>query len=68
MATNSGRPDSIARLAIAALAAVVAITLGATTPAGIVLLVVAAVLAVTGALGTCPIYRVLGINTCSVRR
>jgi hypothetical protein len=33
-----------------------------------VLWIVAAVMAVTALVGFCPLYRILGINTCPVKR
>ena len=66
MQTNVGTTDRIIR-AIAGIAALIgALTLGIGTVGGILLLVVGAVLAVTAAVGFCPLYRVLGMNTCPV--
>lgn len=64
MATNEGTVDRIIRvvLGIAALAGAFAVGLGGV--GGVLLLVVGGVLALTGAIGFCPLYRVLGISTC----
>jgi hypothetical protein len=64
MATNEGTVDRIIRvvLGIAALAGAFAVGLGSV--GGVLLLVVGGVLALTGAIGFCPLYRVLGISTC----
>ena len=64
MQTNVGTTDRIIR-AIAGIAALIgALALGIGTAGGILLLVVGAILAVTAAVGFCPLYRVLGMNTC----
>jgi hypothetical protein len=60
---NEGNLDRVARGVIAVVAAIVAIAVGAGTVGGIVLWVVAAIMAVTAISGMCPIYRVLGIST-----
>jgi uncharacterized membrane protein len=66
MQTNVGTTDRIIR-AIAGIAALIgALALGIGTVGGILLLVVGAILAVTAAVGFCPLYRVLGMNTCPV--
>lgn len=67
MRTNVGRTDKIIRLVLGIVAAVIAFVVGAGSVPGIILLVVAAVLIVTAFVGFCPLYRLLGINTCRVR-
>ncbi len=64
MQRNEGTADRAIRLAAAVIAAVVALAAGGGTALGVVLLVIAAVLLVTAATGFCPLYRVLGVNTC----
>jgi hypothetical protein len=68
MQANEGTIDRIIRaiLAVAALAGAVALGFGSV--GGVLLLVVGAVLAVTAAVGFCPLYRVLGVSTCPVAR
>jgi hypothetical protein len=67
MRHNMGRTDRIIRAALLAPAAVVlAVLVGPGTVLGIVALVIAAVMLATAAAGFCPLYRVLGINTCPV--
>lgn len=66
MTTNLGTADRAIRLGVAVVAAVAAWVLGPTSVAGIGLLALAAVLAVTAVVGFCPLYRLLGIST--VRR
>lgn len=67
MTRNVGPADRIIRLAVAVLAVVGAIAVGADTLGGIVLFLVAAIMLVTSVLGTCPLYRLIGVNTCKVR-
>jgi hypothetical protein len=67
MNANVGNADKLIRVVLAVAAAVVAFVTGASSVLGIVLLVVAAVLLVTAAVGFCPLYRVLGMNTCKVK-
>ncbi len=64
MQTNAGTADRIIRT-IAGIAALIgAVLLGIGTGGGIALLVVGGILLVTAAVGFCPLYRVLGMNTC----
>jgi len=65
MTTNVGQRDRIVRGVIAAAALLEAIAAGLRTPLGIVLAVVAVLLAVTAAVRFCPIYRALGLSTSS---
>jgi hypothetical protein len=67
MTRNVGSVDRIVRFVVALAAVVVALVVGPGTVGGVVLLAVAAIMAVTGAVGTCPLYRVFGIDTCKVR-
>ncbi len=66
MNKNTGNTDRAVRLVVAVVAAVAAWLVGFGSLVGIVLLVVAAVMLVTAAVGFCPLYRVFGINTCKV--
>ena len=63
MRQNVGMTDRMARGLLAIGAIVGASVLGFASGWGIVLLVVAAVLVVTGLVGYCPAYGVLGIDT-----
>jgi hypothetical protein len=56
MHTNMSNLDRVVRAGIAVAALVVAIVIGAGSIGGIVLLVVAALMAVTAAVGFCPLY------------
>jgi hypothetical protein len=66
MTTNVSNIDRIIRLAIAVAAFIGAFAVGFTTLLGIVLAVVGVIMAVTAAVGFCPLYRVFGISTCKV--
>ena len=68
MNANVGRTDKIVRLVLALVAFGFALVAGIGTAVGIVLLLVGVVLAATAFSGFCPIYRVLGMSTCPVRR
>ena len=63
MKRNEGTLDRVIRVVIAAAAVAGAAALGFSSVWGIVLLVVAAVMLVTAAVGTCPLYSVFGIST-----
>lgn len=64
MKRNEGTLDRVIRVVIAAAAVAGAAALGFSSVWGIVLLVVAAVMLVTAAVGTCPLYSGFGISTC----
>jgi threonine/homoserine/homoserine lactone efflux protein len=49
-------------------AIVAALFVGAGSVLGVLLFVVAAIMGVTAAVGTCPLYRIFHISTCPVRR
>jgi hypothetical protein len=64
---NIGRTDRIIRVGLLApLAIVLAFAVGVGSVVGIVALVVAAIMLGTAAVGFCPLYKVLGINSCPV--
>ncbi len=64
MTTNMSNLDRAPRSVLVAPAAVaVAFFLGAGSVAGIVLLVLAAIMLATSAIGFCPLYALLGLNT-----
>ncbi len=68
MTANVGSTDKIVRLVLAVVAFGFAFVTGIGTALGIVLVVVGLVFAATAFTGFCPIYRVLGMSTCPVRR
>ena len=66
MQKNLGRTDRSLRALIAVGAVAGSAVLGFSTAWGIVLPVVAAIMAMTAASGYCPIYHLLGIKTTGV--
>ena len=68
MNRNVGTVDRALRTVLALVAVAVALSLGVSSAPGIALVVVAAVLLVTAAVGFCPLYRLLGVDTCRVRQ
>jgi hypothetical protein len=64
MKLNMGSEDRLLRsLVVAPATTAIAVLVGATSVAGIVLLVVAAIMLATAAIGFCPLYRLLRIDT-----
>lgn len=69
MTRNLGNIDRMVRaFVVAPLAVIVAVLIGAGSIGGIILFVVAGIMLVTSAAGFCPLYRVLGLNTCAAPR
>lgn len=68
MKKNMGITDRTIRLAIAALFAYLYFGGIVTGTFGIVLTVVAVVFALTSLVSFCPLYTLLGINTCPVKK
>ncbi len=65
MTKNMGNADRLIRLIVAVVAAIIAFgVVGASTPFGIILIIVAVIMVLTSAIGFCPLYKPLGINTC----
>jgi Inner membrane protein YgaP-like, transmembrane domain len=64
MNTNVGSIDRIVRAVVALAALAAAVALGVGTVGGLLLLVVGGIMAVTAAVGFCPLYRVFGLSTC----
>ena len=67
MDRNVGPIDRVIRIVIAIVAVAAAVAVGAGTVGGIILLVVAAIMAVTGLAARCPLYRLVGLSTCPVQ-
>ena len=63
MAKNMSNLDRAVRAFVAAAALVVAIVVGVGSVFGIVLLVVTALMGMTAAVGSCPLYALLHINS-----
>lgn len=64
MTRNESTLDRTVRAVLAVVLAGLALTAGAGSALGVVLLVVAAVLLATAAVGYCPLYALLGVSTC----
>lgn len=67
MTFNMGKADRIVRPLIAAAFIALYFTGTVTGTLGIVLLVLSAVFLLTSIVGTCPLYNLFGISTCSVK-
>jgi hypothetical protein len=67
MKKNVGSIDRIIRILFAVVVAVLFFTDVVTGTLGIVLLVVGAVLLATSFINFCPLYAILGINSCPVK-
>lgn len=67
MKKNMGSADKIIRLIIAAIIVVLSFTHIIEGTLSLILLVVAAVFALTSLVSFCPLYTLLGINTCKVK-
>jgi hypothetical protein len=68
MTKNEGTVDRIIRAVVGIAALLGAVAIGVGSVGGVLLLVVGAILVVTAAVGFCPLYRVLGLNTCPVKK
>ena len=66
MTTNESGADRVIRLVLAVALVAGAWVAGFGSVLGIVLLVLAAVMVVTAAVGFCPLYRLFGLSTCPV--
>ena len=63
MTRNEGTHRSPRRGVVAIIALILAFAVGIGTVAGVILALVAVVMAVTAAVGFCPLYRLLGLST-----
>jgi hypothetical protein len=68
MKKNMGNADRIVRFLVAALVAVLYFTNVITGTLGIVLLVVAGVFVLTSLVSFCPLYTLIGVNTCTAKK
>jgi len=64
MKKNMGSPDRIIRTILAIVFVVLYFSGTVTGTWGIVLLVLAGVFILTSLVGTCPLYAIVGMNTC----
>lgn len=68
MKRNMGSADRAIRLLVAAIIVVMYFSNIITGTVGIIVLALAGVLMLTSFAGFCPLYTVLGINTCEVKK
>lgn len=68
MKKNMGGADKIIRIIIAAIVALLYFTNVITGTFGIILLILAGVFVLTSLISFCPIYTLLGINTCPAKK
>lgn len=68
MKPNMGGTDRIIRLIVAAIVAVLYFTGTLTGTLGIVALVVSAIFVLTSLVSFCPLYTLIGLNTCLVKK
>ncbi len=68
MTKNMGTTDKIIRLALAAVVAALYFTGTISGTPALVLGVFAIIFALTSLVSFCPLYSIVGINTCSVRK
>jgi len=68
MKTNMGIADRNIRFIAAAIIAVLYFTNTITGTLGIVLLALAGIFAITSLVSFCPLYTLIGFNTCSMKK
>jgi hypothetical protein len=68
MKKNMGTADKLIRLIVAAVLTFLFYNGTITGTLGIVVVVIAAVFALTSLVSFCPLYNLLGINTCPVKK
>ena len=68
MKTNVGTIDKVIRIALAIVFAVLYFTGTVSGTPGIILLVLGGVFLLTSLMGTCPLYSMVGISTCPVKK
>ena len=68
MKKNVGNIDKAIRIAVAVIAAALYLTETVDGLPGIIMLAAGVILALTSVVGFCPMYTVLGINTCPARK
>lgn len=64
MKKNMSNADSIVRVILAAIIAILFLTQTITGTLGMVLVMIAAILLLTGFISFCPLYAIFGIKTC----
>jgi hypothetical protein len=67
MKKNTGNTDRIIRIVLAIVFAALYLSETVTGTAGLVLMVLGVVFALTSLVGFCPLYALVGINTCEAK-
>jgi hypothetical protein len=68
MKKNMGNTDKILRIIVAAIFAALYFTGTVEGTVGIILLVLGGVFLATSAISFCPLYTIVGLNTCSTKK
>ena len=68
MKKNMGTADRVIRVILAVVFAVLYFTQTVTGTAGLVLLILGAVFLFTSVISFCPLYTLVGLNTCSTKK
>lgn len=68
MKKNMGTADRIIRLLVAAVFAYLYFSHTVTGTLGLVLVILGAVFAVTALISFCPLYAIVGVNTCGAKK
>lgn len=68
MKKNVGNSDKLIRLSIAVVLVLLYLTDVVSGITGFVFLILAAILAITGTVNFCPLYSILGMNTCKTAK
>ena len=68
MKPNMGKTDKAVRIVIAVIIAILAYTGMITGTLATVLLVLAGVFVLTSLISFCPLYAIVGLNTCGVKK
>ena len=68
MKKNMGSMDRVVRILLAVVFAALYFTGTVTGTIGLVLVAAAGIFALTSVISFCPLYPILGINTCSVKK
>lgn len=63
MTRNEGNIDRLARGVVAIITLILAFAVGIGSVVGVVLVLVGVVMAITAAVGFCPLYRLIGLST-----
>ena len=68
MKKNMGNTDRLIRILVAAVVVALYFTNAITGTLGIILLVLASIFVVTSLVSFCPLYTLIGLNTCPIKK